>query len=130
MVQDSQRRHRQPLQGCACLGHKGGSFENDTGATLLTVKNAFTTDDEPDNFFNILIGLRGQTNHEVELDLFYPHLSDPIYRFQDIVFGDALFNKPAQARGTSLRGKGNSLCFPLSQFSQHYAGKRSHPKRA
>ena len=114
MVQGGEGWHRQPLEGCARFGHEGGDIKGNAGAALFLVNNALNSQDKVYYGFYVLIGLRGQTNNEVELELFYSLLSDLLNYLKDILFRDALFNYPAQALGASFRARVIVLAPPLT----------------
>ena len=111
-------RHRQPLEGRAGFRDKGGGVNDNAGAAAAAFQSVFNRQRQFDDFLDVLIGLGGQADDEIELELGKALRGNHVHRSQNIVGGDAFINDVPQALRTGLGGDGDGLHLAFSQLAR------------
>ena len=103
---------RLPLKHGMGLGHKGGGA--DVHPAIAAFPGLQHLLGQGRDRGHILLGFRGQAEHEVELDQFPAQAVGGIRRGQQVFLGDPLVDHPSQPVAAGLRGQGKAgLAHPL-----------------
>ena len=99
-IQHINRCHWEPLEGSPCLGHEGGDIKVKACAATVFIQPGFDSNRQLDNTFDIIVGLCGQSNHKIELEVAKAVPADHVGCLQDIAVGNAFVNDLSQALRT------------------------------
>ena len=98
-----------PLEGGVRLGHKGGHAQVHLGRPAAALAGLLAgLARQLDDRLDILVGFRGQPDHEVELDQFPTERKGVPAGGEQVRLGDALVDDLAQPVGAGLRGHGEA----------------------
>ena len=120
---------RFPLERRVGLGHEGRDGGRDLQPFRAGRGRGQHLFRQVENAFHVLVGFRGQADHEIELHLLPAVGEQPCRVFEDVLFADALVDDVAQTLGRGFRSHGRPGAADAGHHRKDGIGQRAGAQR-